>query len=142
MITAGHTPESWLWFWSQGFLEVVESFLVLRKATVMIQGLEKKALRGDVQQAQHTPLQEFNREDPSPGAPAEMSGAQTAQQHRRTLTQVAVEIRSFSFQPMTANMSRPGRKVLKAVQRSTACQQGLNYQNLKDFGDGSHQKMS
>lgn len=48
---------------------------------------------------------------------------------------------SFNFQPTTENMSRPGRKVLKAVQTATACQQGLNYQNFKNFGDGSHQKM-
>lgn len=44
----------------------------------MIQGLEKTTLQGDIQQAQHAPLQQ-NREDPSPGAPAEMSEAQTAQ---------------------------------------------------------------
>lgn len=117
---------------------------MLRKATAMMEMAammagKKNTLQGDIQQAQHAPLQEFDNRTERIHLLVLLQ-AQTAQQHRRTLTRAAVEVRSHSFQPMTANTSRPGRKVLKAVQRNIDCQQGLNYRNFKNFGDGSHQK--
>lgn len=93
---------------------------MLRKATAMIQGLEKTTLQGDIQQAQHAPLQEFDNRTERIHLLVLLQRClrlKLPKQHRRTLTRAAVEVRSHSFQPMTANTSRPGRKVLKAVQR-------------------------
>lgn len=64
-ITAGHMSEGWLWFWSQGFLIGCGKFSGAEKShsndgNGWNDGWKKNTLQGDIQQAQHAPLQEFD----------------------------------------------------------------------------------